>query len=52
MKEKQEVWAALQSAGVLSLMQSLSGIVGLEHDPHLHGAGLHYHPVRLSTPSI
>lgn len=35
---------ALKSDEFVSLMRRVSGIADLEHDPHLHGAGLHAHP--------
>lgn len=34
----------LQSDYFVDLMKKLTGIDNLESDPHLHGAGLHYHP--------
>jgi len=34
----------LQSPVLLDYIRSISGIHNLETDPHLHGAGLHYHP--------
>jgi hypothetical protein len=33
----------LQSPAVVDLFKSITGIPDLENDPHLHGAGLHYH---------
>ena len=37
-------FAALQSEEFLGRLRALTGIEDLEADPHLHGAGLHYHP--------
>lgn len=34
----------LQSDAFVALMKKVSGIMDLESDPHLHGAGLHFHP--------
>lgn len=39
-----EVFGALMSEQVISQVRRLTGIADLEADPHLHGAGLHYHP--------
>eukprot|EP00282_Hemiselmis_andersenii_P011221 CAMPEP_0114118108 /NCGR_PEP_ID=MMETSP0043_2-20121206/5409_1 /TAXON_ID=464988 /ORGANISM="Hemiselmis andersenii, Strain CCMP644" /LENGTH=388 /DNA_ID=CAMNT_0001210581 /DNA_START=60 /DNA_END=1226 /DNA_ORIENTATION=+ len=39
-----DMWKELQSTGLVSLLSNVTGIDGLENDPHLHGAGLHYHP--------
>jgi hypothetical protein len=38
------VFAALQSEAFVARMRALTGIADLEADPHLHGAGLHFHP--------
>jgi hypothetical protein len=38
------VFEALQSEAFLARLRELTGIADLEADPHLHGAGLHYHP--------
>lgn len=40
----QRVVDMLQSPQFVDVMSRLSGIPDLESDPHLHGAGLHYHP--------
>lgn len=37
-------FAALQSEEFLGRLRALTGTEDLEADPHLHGAGLHYHP--------
>ena len=39
------LWNWLQSTQMIDLLQKITGIPNLETDPHLHGAGLHYHPV-------
>mmetsp|Transcript_22205 Transcript_22205/g.56015 ORF Transcript_22205/g.56015 Transcript_22205/m.56015 type:complete len:400 (-) Transcript_22205:89-1288(-) len=39
-----DMWGELQSTGLVSLLSNVTKIEGLENDPHLHGAGLHYHP--------
>lgn len=38
------VFSTLQSSATIDAMRTISGIPDLENDPHLHGAGLHYHP--------
>jgi hypothetical protein len=38
------VFAALQSDAFVQRIAALTGIPMLQSDPHLHGAGLHYHP--------
>jgi hypothetical protein len=38
------LFATLQSDEFVMRMRELTGIAGLEADPHLHGAGVHYHP--------
>ena len=38
------MWKVLQSEALIMLLHNITGIDGLENDPHLHGAGLHYHP--------
>lgn len=38
------VFELLQSAECVALLKGVSGIESLESDPHLHGAGLHFHP--------
>ena len=40
----QTAWRALQSSENVDLIRKITGIQELENDPHLHGAGLHYHP--------
>lgn len=40
----QRVFDMLQSPFFVHLVSRISGISELENDPHLHGAGLHYHP--------
>lgn len=37
------LWRFLQT-DMLPIIQTLTGIPNLESDPHLHGAGFHYHP--------
>ena len=37
-------WKALQSSENVELIRRITSIPELENDPHLHGAGLHYHP--------
>lgn len=39
-----EVFNALQSDAFVQRIASITGIPTLQSDPHLHGAGLHYHP--------
>lgn len=39
-----DMWEELQSIKLIDLLSGVTGIDGLENDPHLHGAGLHYHP--------
>ena len=39
-----QLFAELQNAEFVDHMKVVSGIENLENDPHLHGAGLHYHP--------
>lgn len=41
-----DMWDQLQSMELVAMLSNVTGIPGLENDPHLHGAGLHYHPVR------
>ena len=38
------VFEALQSPQFVARIAQLTGIVNLQSDPYLHGAGLHYHP--------
>lgn len=38
------LFATLQSDDFVARMRELTGIADLEADPHLHGAGIHYHP--------
>jgi len=40
----QTLWQILQSDQMVDLVKRITGIPNLEKDPHLHGAGLHYHP--------
>mmetsp|Transcript_8728 Transcript_8728/g.13851 ORF Transcript_8728/g.13851 Transcript_8728/m.13851 type:complete len:260 (+) Transcript_8728:116-895(+) len=40
----EKMWRTLQSDKLVALLQKITDIEGLENDPHLHGAGLHYHP--------
>jgi hypothetical protein len=40
----QAVFAALQSDAFVQRIAALTGLPTLQSDPHLHGAGLHYHP--------
>lgn len=39
----QRVFWALQSEEFVSLIRQITGIHNLENDPHMHGAGLHFH---------
>ena len=39
----QQVFRALQSDEFLGLVRQVTGISNLENDPHMHGAGLHFH---------
>lgn len=39
-----QLFSSLQSDDFVDHVRKLTGIVGLEADPHLHGAGIHYHP--------
>lgn len=39
-----QLFATLQSEEFVALMKKVTGITNLENDPHLHGAGVHYHP--------
>lgn len=39
-----ELFEFLQSVEFVNLMQKITGITNLENDPHLHGAGVHFHP--------
>ena len=38
-----DLFSMLQTAEFVDLIKKVSGIEGLESDPHLHGAGLHQH---------
>jgi len=38
------LWQALQSSALVDALRSITGISNLVTDPHLYGAGLHYHP--------
>ena len=40
----QDIFHLLSTKEICSKFSTLSGIVGLEHDPYLHGAGLHALP--------
>lgn len=39
----QEYFATVQSPEFVHLIRSITGIPDLENDPHLHGAGIHFH---------
>ena len=39
------MWDVLQSSETIEVVRRITSIPDLENDPHLHGAGLHYHPV-------
>ena len=41
----QTAWNALQAPESVERLRKITRIPDLETDPHLHGAGLHYHPV-------
>ena len=40
----QAYFALMQSSTVVELMRQLTGVATLEHDPYLHGAGVHLYP--------
>ena len=40
----QTAWNALESPDTVARLRKITGIQDLETDPHVHGAGLHYHP--------
>mmetsp|Transcript_24429 Transcript_24429/g.78499 ORF Transcript_24429/g.78499 Transcript_24429/m.78499 type:complete len:269 (+) Transcript_24429:169-975(+) len=40
----QKYFAAVQSDDFLEVVRGISGIPNLEQDPHIHGAGIHFHP--------
>lgn len=42
--EFQKLFTFLQSEECVNLISNVTGIDNLETDPHLHGAGLHFHP--------
>ena len=42
----QSAWNALQSPESVQKLRKITRIPELQTDPHVHGAGLHYHPVR------
>jgi len=42
-----EALGCLQSDVLLGVLKSITGIKDLEIDPHLYGAGLHFHPVNI-----
>jgi Rps23 Pro-64 3,4-dihydroxylase Tpa1-like proline 4-hydroxylase len=39
-----DLFSILQSDQFISKISAITSIPNLENDPHLHGAGLHYHP--------
>lgn len=39
-----ELFKYLQTDDFISIISNVTSIKNLENDPHLHGAGLHYHP--------
>ena len=39
-----EIFSLLQTDDFLKMVSKISDIKELENDPHLHGAGLHFHP--------
>ena len=42
----QTAWNVLQSPESVARLRKITLIPDLETDPHVHCAGLHYHPVR------
>lgn len=40
----QQYFSTVQTDEFIALVRRITGIPDLENDPHLHGAGLHFHP--------